>query len=170
MRLAGLQIIIPTVVGGNMKNYFIKIISTISAIGSFVGLVKADSPPYITITSTPLITPLPTTTYGNAFNNLTSSNFSIIAFPQNALSPYAWTTMGSLSIPSFLIFLFIYLGMWLSHANLRLASITGLLLAGAFLFSDGIGISMPIVIQPLAFGALVASITGIIMSMFKNVG
>ena len=151
------------------KKHISKIISIVCALGSLVGLVKADSPPYITITPTPIITPLPTTTYGNAFNNLTSSNFSIITFPQNALSPYTWTTMGSLSVPSFLIFFFIYIGMWLSHANLRLASITGLLLAGAFLFSDGIGITMPVVIQPLAFGALLASITGIVMSMFKNV-
>jgi len=152
-----------------MDTIISKIILTICALGSLVGVVKADSPPYITITPTPIITPLPTTTYGNAFNNLTSSNFSIINFPSNALSPYAWTTMGSLSVPSFLIFFFIYIGMWLSHANLRLASITGLLLAGAFLFSDGIGITMPVVIQPLAFGALLASITGIVMSMFKNV-
>ena len=152
-----------------MDTIISKISLTLCALGSIVGLVKADSPPYITITPTPIITPLPTTTYGNAFNNLTSSNFSIINFPSNALSPYAWTTMGSLSVPSFLIFFFIYIGMWLSHANLRLASITGLLLAGAFLFSDGIGITMPVVIQPLAFGALLASITGIVMSMFKNV-
>ena len=151
------------------KQHISKIILTICALGGLVGVVKADSPPYITITPTPIITPLPTTTYGNAFNNLTTSNFSIINFPSNALSPYAWTTMGSLSVPSFLIFFFIYIGMWLSHANLRLASITGLLLAGAFLFSDGIGITMPVVIQPLAFGALLASITGIVMSIFKNV-
>lgn len=153
----------------NFQTVVSKIIPTLCALGSIVGLVKADSPPYITITPTPTITPLEVTTYGKAFDNLTSSNFSIITFPQNALSPYTWTTMGSLSIPSFLIFFFIYIGMWLSHANLRLASITGFLFSGAFLFSDGIGITLPVVIQPLAFGALVASITGIIMSMFKNV-
>ena len=152
-----------------MRNYISKIISFVCAIPFMVGIVKASSPPYITITPTPTITPLPTTTFGNAFNNLTTSNFSIVYFPGNALSPYGWTTMNSLSVPYFLIFLFIYLGMWLSHANLRLASITGLLLAGAFMFSNGIGVTMPVVIQPLAFGALVASITGIVMSMFKNV-
>jgi succinate dehydrogenase/fumarate reductase cytochrome b subunit len=145
-----------------------QIISIICALG-FVGIVRADSPPYITITPTPTITPLAVTTYGRAFDNLTSSNFSILYFPGNALSPYAWTTMNNLSIPCFLVFLFIYLGMWLSHANLRLASITGLLIAGAFLFSGGIGVAMPVVIQPLAWGALLASITGIVMSMFKNV-
>lgn len=150
------------------NKYISKIISVICALG-FVGIVKADSPPYITITPTPVISPLPVTTFGNAFNNLTSSNFSIIYFPGNALSPYAWTTMNNLSIPCFLVFFFIYLGMWLSHANLRLASITGLLFSGAFLFAGGIGVSMPLVLQPICFGALVASITGIVMSMFKNV-
>jgi hypothetical protein len=135
-----------------------------------VGIVSADSPPYITITASPTITPLPLTTFGANFNNLTSSNFSLIYFPQNVLAPYAYTTMNNLSIPCFLIFLFIYFGMWLSNSNLRLASITGILFAGAFLFSGGIGVAIPVVIQPLAWGALVASITGITLSMFKNVG
>ncbi len=153
----------------SIKNYISKIISIICALGS-VGIAKAQSPPYITITPTPTITPLATTTFGKAMDNLTESHFNIVYFPGNALSPYAWTTMGNFSIPAFIIFLMIYLSMWLSHANLRLASITGLLLSGAFLFSGGIGVSMPVVIQPLAFGALLASVVGITMSMFKNVG
>ena len=149
----------------DLKKYIISIICALN----IASIVKADSPPYITITPTPVISPLPTTTFGNAFSNLTNSNFSIIYFPSNALSPYTWTTMNNLSIPAFLIFLFIYLGMFLSHSNLRLASITGLLFSGAFLFSGGIGVAMPVVIQPLAWGALLASITGIVMSLMKNV-
>ncbi len=153
----------------DLKKYILKIVTTICAFVG-VGVVSADSPPYITITPTPVISPLPLTTFGNAFNNLTSSNFSIIYFPSNVLSPYGWTTMGNLSVPAFLIFLFLYLGMWLSHANLRLAAITGLLFSGAFLFSGGIGVSLPVVIQPVAFGACVASIAGIVISAFKNIG
>ena len=153
----------------NLKRYISNIISIICAL-DIVGIVKAQLPPYITITPTPFVSPLPTTTFGKAMDNLTSSHFNIMYFPNNALSPYAWTTMGNLSIPSFLIFLFIYLGMWLSHSNLRLASIVGLLFSGAFLFSSGIGVSMPLEIQPLAFGALIASVAGIVMSMFKNIG
>jgi hypothetical protein len=150
----------------NLKNYLSKIISIICALG-FVGIAKAQSPPYITITPTPTITPLTQTTFGA---NLSQSHFNLAFFPQNVLAPYAWTTLGVLSIPSFLIFLFIFIGMWLSHANLRLASIVGLLFSGAFLFSGGIGVSLPLVVQPIAYGALVASITGIIMSMWKNTG
>jgi len=153
----------------NLKNYITKIISIICALG-IVGIAKAQSPPYITILPTQTITPLPTTTFGNAFTNLSQSHFNLVFFPQDALAPYAWTTLGVLSIPSFLIFLFIFLGMWLSNSNLRLASIVGLLFSGAFLFSGGIGVSLPLVVQPIAYGALVASITGIIMSMWKNTG
>jgi hypothetical protein len=153
----------------NLKNYISKVISTICALG-IVGAVKAQSPPYITITPTDTITPLPTTTFGVSFTNLSQSHFNLAFFPQDVLAPYAYTTMGVLSIPSFLIFLMIFISMWLSHSNLRLASITGLLFSGAFLFSGGIGVSLPVVIQPLAFGALVASVTGIVMSMFKNIG
>lgn len=128
-------------------------------------------PPYIVIPPTPVITPLANTTYGNAFDNLTQSNFSLLYFPGNALSPYAWTTMGQMAVPYFLIFFFMYLGMWISHGNLRLASIVGILFAGSFLFaSGGLGISMPAVIAPIAYGALVASLTGIVMSAFKNIG
>ena len=153
----------------NLKKYLSKVISIICALG-FVGIAKAQSPPYITITASPTITPLPSTTFGASFTNLSQSHFNLAFFPQDALAPYAWTTLGVLSIPSFLIFLFIFIGMWLSHANLRLASIVGLLFSGAFLFSGGIGVSLPLVVQPIAYGALVASITGIIMSMWKNTG
>lgn len=155
----------------NLKKHISKVISIICALGfGFVGIAKAQSPPYITITASPTITPLPSTTFGASFMNLSQSHFNLAFFPQNVLAPYAWTTLGVLSIPSFLIFLFIFIGMWLSHANLRLASITGLLFSGAFLFSGGIGVSLPLVVQPIAYGALVASITGIIMSMWKNTG
>jgi len=153
----------------DLKKHISKIISIICALGG-VGIAKAQSPPYITITPTPTITPLATTTFGKSMDNLTSSHFNILYFPSNALSPYAYTTMGNLSIPAFLIFLFIYLGMWLSHSNLRLAAITGLLFSGAFLFAGGIGVSLPVVIQPVAFGAMVASIAGIVISAFKNIG
>lgn len=153
----------------NLKRYISNIVSIICAL-DIVGVVKAQSPPYITITPTPTITPLATTTFGNTMDNLTSSHFNLLFFPADVLSPYSFTTMGVLEIPSFLIFFFIFISMWLSNANLRLASITGLLFSGAFLFAGGIGISMPVVIQPLAAGALIASVTGIVMSMFKNIG
>ena len=153
----------------SIKNHISKIISIICALGT-VGVAKAQSPPYITITQSPTITPLPVSTFGKAMDNLTSSHFNLLYFPSNALSPYAWTTMGNLSIASFLIFVFIYIGMFLSHSNLRLAAITGLLFSGAFLFAGGIGVSLPVVIQPVAFGALVASVAGIIISAFKNIG
>jgi len=153
----------------DFKKHISKIISIICAL-DIIGIAKADSPPYITITPTPFVSPLPTTTFGNAFTNLSQSHFNLAFFPQNVLAPYAYTTMGNLSIPAFLIFLFIYLGMWLSHSNLRLAAITGLLFSGAFLFAGGIGVSLPVVIQPVCFGAMVASIAGIVISAFKNIG
>jgi hypothetical protein len=153
----------------DFKNYVLRIIPIICAL-DIVGIVKAQSPPYITITASPTITPLATTTFGASFTNLSQSHFNLIFFPADVLAPYAYTTMGILEIPSFLIFLFVFISMWLSHSNLRLASITGLLFSGAFLFAGGIGVSMPVVIQPIAWGALTASCTGIIMSMFKNIG
>ena len=148
------------------KKYILIILSSLCAL---CGVVKA-SPPYITIPPTPTITPLATTTFGQAFANLTQSNFSIVVFPSEVMSVYSYTTMGQLMIPYFLIFLFIYIGMWFSNANLRLASITGLLFSGLFLSSSLFGVSMPAVVIPICYGALIASIAGIVLSMFKNIG
>ena len=153
----------------DLKKYISNIISIICAL-DIVGIVKAQSPPYITITASPTITPLATTTFGAGFTNLSQSHFNLIFFPSDVLSAYSFTTMGVLEIPSFLIFFFLFVSMWLSNSNLRLASITGLLFSGAFLFAGGIGVTMPIVLQPIAAGALIASVTGIVMSMFKNIG
>lgn len=125
-------------------------------------------PPYETIPPTPLITPLPTTTFGRAFDNLTQSNFSILYFPKNAFDPYTWPTMGNYAIPTFLILLFLYYGMWVTHKNVRLASVVGILFGGGMLVSTGgLGISIPIEAIAISYGALVASIAGLIMSCFK---
>jgi len=128
-----------------------------------------DFPPYGTIAPTPTITPLPTTTYGHAFDTITTNHFDIFLLPRWALDTYVWPVMGSLAIPTFLVLFFLYLGIWLSHGNVKAASIVGLLFGGALMFtSGGLDMSIPIDMVAVAYGALVASIAGLIMSMFKS--
>ena len=126
-------------------------------------------PPFITLTPTPTITPIPQTTYSNLINNVTQGHFNLVQIPSNILYPYGMVTTGGLAIPFFIIFLAYFYSLWLSHGNLRMASIVGLMFGGMFLFTTGgLGIGLPAPIAPLAFGCLTASIACFIMSMFKN--
>lgn len=128
-----------------------------------------SGPPYITLNATPVITPIPQTTYSNLINNVTQGHFNIVQLPGNALAPYGFVTTGGLAIPFFIVFLAYFYSLWLSHGNLRMASIVGLMFGGMFLFTTGgLGIGLPAPIAPLAYGALCASVAGYIMSMFKN--
>jgi hypothetical protein len=100
---------------------------------------------------------------------MTETNFSILHIPRNVITPYTWTTMGSFAIPTFILLLFIYLGLWIGQGNVRIASISGLLIGGMLMFSwGGLGLSIPIEMVGIAYGALIASIAGLVMSIFKT--
>ena len=127
------------------------------------------TPPYGTIPVTPVITPLPSTTYGHAFDVVTNDSFDIFALPRMALDTYTWPVLGSLAIPTFLVLFFLYLGIWLSQGNVRVASIIGLMFGGAMMFSSwGFGMSIPVDMIAISYGALVASVSGLVMSLFKS--
>ena len=128
----------------------------------------AGYPPFITLTPTPTITPIPQTTYSNILNNVTQGHFNIVQLPGNILMPYGFVTTGALTIPFFIVLLAYYYSLWLSHGNLRMASILGLIFGGMFLVGGGLGLSLPSIVYPLCYGALAASLTGFVMSTFKN--
>jgi hypothetical protein len=128
-----------------------------------------SGPPYWTPTPTPVITPIPQTTYSYLINNITSNKFDIVQLPASAMAPYGFVVTGILAIPFFIIFMAYFYSMWISHGNLRMASIIGLMFGAMVLLSTGgLGVGMPAPILPLAYGALCASIAGFIMSIFKN--
>ena len=132
-------------------------------------MVIMSGPPYGTIPPTPTITPLPSTTYGHAFDVVTNNSFDIFALPRQALDTYTWPVLGSLAIPTFLVLFFLYLGIWLAQGNVRVASIVGLMFGGAMMFSSwGFGMSIPIDMVAISYGALVASVAGLVMSLFKS--
>ena len=128
----------------------------------------AGYPPFITLTPTPTITPIPQTTYSNILNNVTQGHFNIVQLPGNILMPYGFVTTGALTIPFFIVLLAYYYSLWISHGNLRMASVMGLLFGGMFLIGGGLGLSLPSIVYPLCYGALTASLTGFVMSTFKN--
>jgi len=112
---------------------------------------------------------MPQTTYGYLLENVTESHFNLIWIPSNALAPYGFVATGMMAVPFFILFLAYFYSMWISHGNLRMASIVGLMFGGMFLFATGgLGIGMPAPIVPLCYGALAASCAGMLLSMFKN--
>lgn len=129
-----------------------------------------SGPPYVTFTPTPAPTSIPITgdlSYG--FNQLAANNFSILDLAKNTFHIYTLPTMGSLTIPIGLAFAFTFLGMWVSHRNVRNAAILGILFGGGILFSAGsLGLSAPVELASLGYGALLASVAGLVMSIFKN--
>jgi len=124
---------------------------------------------YWTPTPTPVITTMPQTTYKYLLDNVTESHFNLAWLPTNALAPYGFPATGMMAVPFFILFMAYFYSMWISHGNLRMASIVGLMFGGMFLFTTGgLGISLPAPIAPLAYGALAASISGFVLSTFKN--
>ena len=124
---------------------------------------------YWTIVPTPTPTVMPTTTYSYMMNNITSNGFNIAMLPQTVLLPYGFATTFGLSVPVFLLLFGYFINMWLTNGNLKIASLTGLLLAGLFFISGGVGIALPAPAYPIIYGCLAASITGYILSTFKRV-
>ena len=118
---------------------------------------------------TPVITPVPTTTYSVIMDNITDTKFNLVLLPGNVMTPYGFLTMGLMSIPYFLIFFAYFISLWISHGNLKMASIVGILFGVMFLVSTGgLGIGLPPEMAPLIYGSLSASCAGYIMSLFKN--
>jgi len=124
---------------------------------------------YWTPTATPVITPVPTTTYSVIMDNITDTKFNLVLLPGSVMTPYGFLTLGIMSIPYFLIFFAYFISLWIGHGNLKMASVVGILFSTMFLITTGgLGIGFPPEVAPLIFGALSASISGYILSLFKN--
>ena len=124
---------------------------------------------YWTPTPTPVVTLLPTTTYGDLLRNTTTGHFNMFQLPLNAFAPYGFATQNILAIPIFIVLFAYYYTLWIRNGNLRMASIVGILIGFMFVSGGvgGLGVTMPSIVSPIIYGALAASISGFIMSMFK---
>ena len=125
---------------------------------------------YWTIAPTPTPTILPTTTYSVVLNNITHNGFNTFTSFQDILTPYSFGSLG-LSFATFIIMGAIFYSMWINHGNLKMASQLGLMFGGMFILgSGGLGIGLPLPVYSFIYGAIAASLTGWIVSTFKNVG
>jgi hypothetical protein len=120
---------------------------------------------------TAAITPMPTTTFRNVYENLTESNFDLVLLPLNVVASYTWVLPGNLiTILWALVFSTIFIGMWLSGRGALIPALVGLMV-GSFLWSSGVGqLNMPISPEmvDLGMGIVIASIAGILLGVFKR--
>lgn len=128
------------------------------------------SPPYSTVVPTPTITSIPQTNFGAPFKNMTDTNFSLVYLPLNILKPIAWPLANySFAIPSAIILFFIFAAMWRGGQNIRIPTIIGLLFGGMLLFSSGgLGLNIPAEISQISYGAIIASVAGLMLSAIKR--
>lgn len=116
----------------------------------------------------PAITPLPTTTFGAIYTNLTAQHFKITVIPTALVAAYAATQV-SITLYSGLAFFFIFFGFWFRTRSVRLSLILGLLMA-AFVVSPtaGLMIGAPIQFQMVAQGLMAAAIAGVLIGFMRK--
>jgi hypothetical protein len=133
-------------------------------------MIRSIEMTYWTIVPTPTPTIVPQTTYHLVMNNMTDSGFNLFISFQDVISPYAYAAGGGLSAATFLIMSSIFYSMWLGHGNLKLATLVGFLFGCSFFIGNGLGVVLPLPVYGIAYGAIAASLAGILLSAFKNVG
>lgn len=132
--------------------------------------VATAQPPYITLTQTPIIIPVATSTYGASFDNITGSGFNILDLPVDALTPYTWVVMGSFTVITFLLLMFTFVAMWWGGGDIRFPSLIGIMFGSLLLFgTGGLGVSLPPEIPGIAYGVIIASVAGLLLGILKTV-
>jgi hypothetical protein len=114
------------------------------------------------------ITPLPTTTFGKVYNNLTSQHFKITMIPQSIVAVYA-TTQVSITLYAGIAFFFLFVGFWFRTRSVRLALLMGLLMA-VFIITPTAGLMLgaPVLFQMVAQGLMAAAIAGVLLGFIRK--
>ena len=119
-------------------------------------------------------TPIPQTTFGRTFDNVTEMNFDAMHVVTVLFTPMTWAFPNSLvsfgiSLVSGILIGFYFLGLWLRTRNIKLPTILGIITATFFLSANaGFGWGIPGEFAAIAQGLLYISITGLIMSLLKK--
>ena len=119
-------------------------------------------------------TPLPQTTYGAAFDNITQSGFNIIFIIQALPTPYLWefpTTSYALGIALLagLLISFYFIGLWLRQRKVTGPVLIGMMILAFFLTPQaGFNWGMPPEMAALAQMISYAALAGMIMGLIKK--
>ena len=121
----------------------------------------------------PAITPIPVSTFGNAYRNLTARHFAIDSIAPNILPGYTATGV----TPTLLwgiMFFFIFWGFFFRTKSVRMVIILGILMA-AFIATPMIGsavgplgFNIPVLFEYVAQGFLAVAISGVLISFIRK--
>jgi len=115
------------------------------------------------------VTPLPTSTYGATFENLTQNNFDITLIGGATMAPYMWLLPTYPSLIWGLIFMFIFIGLWLRGREIGTVTILGFIV-GVLLFSPayGLDIGVPQEFAAIGQGIAYACVAGYVLHLIKK--
>ena len=120
--------------------------------------------------STASITPLPTTTFGAGYQNLTRSHFNILFIGPVIESVYS-PIDSPYGIPRLMLYgiliSLVFIGLWLRTRSIRLCATMGLML-GVLMFDPTVGLMLgvPGAIQLLGGALLIAGIAGWLVALW----
>jgi len=115
------------------------------------------------------VTPIPTTTYGATFDNLTESGMDLTLVGINAVAPYSWLIPDFAALVWGVMFGFIFIGMWLRGRDMLTPTVTGIIIGGFIFFGgQGLNLGLPTQFVDLAQGLTYASIAGTVLIIIKK--
>jgi hypothetical protein len=118
--------------------------------------------------SIPAITPLPTTTFGAAFKNMSARHFAIDSIAPNLLPGYFATGI-SASLLWGIMFFFILFGFWFRTRSVRLVLILAFIMSVFILTpTAGLMLGAPLMFQYVAQGLMAAAIAGVLISFIRK--
>jgi hypothetical protein len=123
--------------------------------------------------SIPAITPMPTTTFGDAFKAITSRHFAITSILPQIPAGYIASGMPMMVFWG-IIWMGIFFGFWFRTKSVRLALIIGFIMA-EFLVTpipstgmNALGFSLPLAFQLVAQGLMGVAIAGLWISFMRK--
>ena len=116
----------------------------------------------------PAITPIPTSTFGAGYKNMTARHFSVDSIAPNILPGYFATGI-SASLLWGIMFFFILFGFWFRTRSVRLILILALLMS-VFILSPTAGLMLgtPLMFQYVAQGLMAAAIAGVLIGFIRK--
>lgn len=120
----------------------------------------------ITFTTLP-ITPLPYTTFGAGYRNLTQSHFNISYIAPALFLAYTNVIPGTIFFGLFLGI--IVIGLWRRNRGVRLVSVMFIIISPLIMSSNiGLMMGVPLIEQAIGQALLAAGIAGILLSFLKK--
>ena len=121
--------------------------------------------------TTAAVTPIPTSTFGSIFQNLSDNNFDITLIGAATIQPFYWAAPTMPSLIWALLFMGLLIGMWLRGRDLGYVAIFGIIISVLFIgttSSYGLGIVVDPVFTDIGQGIVYATIAGVILAIIKK--